>query len=70
MAALSVPSVTVRDIFWDLPMVTVSYLLVQSARRAGVKGISRSRDDAALWKRFLEEQKKRQAADVRQVRPV
>ena len=67
MAALSVPSVTVRDIFWDLPMVTVSYLLVQSARRAGVKGISRSRDDAALWKRFLEEQKKRQAADVRPV---
>ncbi len=69
MTAVVMPGVTVREIFWDLPLVTVSYLLVQSFRRAGVKGISRSRDDAALWKRFaqlhaaeLEEEKKRKGS--------
>ena len=68
MTAVVMPGVSVRDVFWNIPLVTVSYLLVQAARRAGVKGISRSRNDAALWKRFaqlhaaeLEEERKRKA---------
>ena len=41
MTAVVMPGVSVRDVFWNIPLVTVSYLLVQAARRAGVKGISR-----------------------------
>ena len=77
MTAVVMPGVSVREIFWDIPLVTVSYLLVQAFRRAGVTGISRSRNDAALWKKFaqlhaaeLEEERKRKAAAVRPVRPV
>ena len=36
------PGVTPYQTMWEIPFVTVSYYMVQAARRAGVKGIGRT----------------------------
>ena len=68
MAANIFPNITLQDLLWRIPMVTLGYLLVQAGRKAGIKGIGRTDKSIALWKRFselhkeeLEEERKRKA---------
>lgn len=57
---------TLQDVFWHIPLVTLGYLAVQAGRKAGIKGISRMEKSNELWKEFhrlhageLEEEKQR-----------
>lgn len=37
---------------WRMPYVTVSYIVVQGARKAGTKGIGKPEKASKIWKRF------------------
>ena len=54
MVASIVPGVTPYQAMWEIPFVTVSYYMVQAARRAGVMGIGRHEKSVKLWRRFAE----------------
>ena len=57
MVASIVPGVTPHQAMWEIPFVTVSYYMVQAARRAGVKGIGRTDKSLKLWRKFAEQHK-------------
>lgn len=56
MAKISsvMPSVTMNELLWELPFVTVGFLVVQAERKRGVKGISRDDLSRKLWRKFQE----------------
>ena len=54
MVASIVPGVTPHQAMWEIPFVTVSYYMVQAARRAGVKGIEQREKSIKLWRKFAE----------------
>ena len=52
ITARMIPTLTLHEIFWRLPYSTASWLFVQSARKNGVKGIGKKREDQALFRRW------------------
>ena len=54
ITARMIPTLTLHEIFWRLPYSTASWLFVQSARKNGVKGIGKKREDQALFRRWQE----------------
>ncbi len=59
ITARMIPSLTLHEIFWRLPYSTASWLFVQSARKNGVRGIGKKREDQALFRRWQEIKKQR-----------
>lgn len=57
------PSLTLHEILWRLPYTTASWLFVQSARKNGVKGIGRRREEDAIYKRYAELKNARKKED-------
>ena len=45
ITARMIPTLTLHEIFWRLPYSIASWLFVQSARKNGVKGIGKKRED-------------------------
>ncbi len=39
---------------WRMPYVTVSYIAVQGARKAGMKGVGKPEKAQKIWNRFSE----------------
>lgn len=59
ITARMIPTLTLHEIFWRLPCSTASWLFVQSARKNGVKGIGKKREDQALFRRWQELKKQK-----------
>lgn len=51
-------SVTLHDVFWEIPLVTLGYLTVQAGRKAGIKGIGRMEKSTELWQVFRQKYEK------------
>ncbi|MBQ9337507.1 MAG: hypothetical protein IJS14_09455 [Lentisphaeria bacterium] len=48
------PGITPDQALWQIPMPAIGMLLVQSARKHGIRGISRDEKSRQLWQRFRE----------------
>ena len=62
ITARMIPTLTLHEIFWRLPYSTASWLFVQSARKNGVKGIRKKREDQALFRRWQKLKKQKSTA--------
>ena len=54
MTASVMPVVTPYQAMWEVPFVTISYYIVQAARRAGVNGTGAYGKSARLCRKFAE----------------
>ena len=48
----ALPSLTLDQLLWKIPVAAVGFLTVQTARRSGIRGVSRDETSEKLWKRF------------------
>ena len=49
-----IPGLSIEELYWKLPVVTTGFLMVQTARKNGLAGISRDETSQKLWQRFQE----------------
>lgn len=54
MTAEAFPAVTPFEAVWRIPYVMIGFLVMQAARRRGVRGIGRPEQSRAVWERFRE----------------
>ena len=66
-----VPGLSLEELCWKIPVVTVGFLMVQAARKNGLAGVSRDETSQKLWQRFqvLQNRSGRQETPERQPAP-
>ena len=47
-----IPGLSFEELCWEIPVVTVGFLMVQAARKNGLAGVSRDETSQKLWQRF------------------
>ncbi|MBO4649163.1 MAG: hypothetical protein J5806_13505 [Lentisphaeria bacterium] len=47
-----IPGLSLEELCWKIPVVTVGFLMVQTARKNGLAGVSRDETSQKLWQRF------------------
>jgi|GEM_PF-4717728 len=47
-----IPGLPIEELYWKIPVVTTGFLMVQTARKNGLAGISRDETSQKLWQRF------------------